>query len=486
MNAAQHKLGRWGLALLVLLLACSQAMAREIRLQGTVTCKEVGDVGARPARAILVVPQAFVNQAQLSSPEGLYRIDLPASRILDRTTRLHFRNEDQAIGTQSTQIWESQVRLFNDNHVFFVDTAEVEFPCAEAEADPGAMQQQLSFFREEPEPARALLDAGAAGGGAAVLASLPSFGGAAAGGPALPGGVFIVTGLSPSDSKAGQLPALAMSAWGVHPGFNLAPTRNITDASFWNGAALALSLRRAVEVMSDFDEFSRFSIAVPIGERYGVGVGVIRLSQEDRRTATLDIGATHTRSFELKETGVFVSAGVRLNRDADHPLAVGVTLKHLSQDLELAQLGDQVTNLGPDDPSWAPTRQDISKNDMDISLSYQATRRIKLGASVMSLRDRELIDETNTPRSQRAVGAGVSVALGRIHYGVDVIHRDTEGTDLAVGVDMVPFEHGRVALGYDSTFHNASLGLQYYWFTYNYSDDDVFGSTHMAGVSYRF
>lgn len=74
------------------------------------------------------------------------------------------------------------------------------------------MQKQLALFTEEPDKARLLLDAGAAGGGATVLASLPSFGGAAIGGPAGLGGTFTVTGISQSNAVAGQLSSVALSA----------------------------------------------------------------------------------------------------------------------------------------------------------------------------------------------------------------------------------------------------------------------------------
>ncbi|ALP53283.1 hypothetical protein Tel_09005 [Candidatus Tenderia electrophaga] len=472
--------------LLLALMVCSHASAREIRLQGTVTCKEQGDVGARPAQAVLVVPRQFVSQARLSDDQGLYVFDLPAARIIDQATTLHFRNAGQEIGQRTEQIWESELRRFQDRYVYFPDTAEVEVPCKVAEDTPQVMQQQLALFSQQTEQARVLLDSSAAAGGATVLASLPSVAGAAAGGPALPGGVFSVVGLSPSDAVAGRLSSIALSAKTTAPGFAFAPTRNITDASFWNAAALALSLRRGVNVASDFDEFSRLSLAAGVGDRYGLGIGVIKLKQEDRRTATLDIGTPHTRSFRFSETGVYLSGAARLNRDADRPLAIGITLKHMSQELDLARLGDQVTNLGPDDPTWDYNSVYVSKNDMDVSLNYRVNQHANIGLALMSLLNRKLTDGDGNERDQRAVGLGISIMQGRTHYGVDLIHREVEGSDIALGVNTVPFAHGHISAGYDSTYNNYSVGFGYYWFRYSYSDDDLFNSTHMVGVEYIF
>lgn len=214
---------------------------------------------------------------------------------------------------------------------------------------------------------------------------------------------------------------------------------------------------------------------------------MIKLNQEDRRTATLSGGgASITQPFEFDKLGVFISGGMLLNPQAEKPLALGVTLKYLKQDLEIAGIGDPVSATPGSDPVWDNNVVDDSKTDVDLSLSYQASPQLNIGLTLMSLLDEKLKDGNGEDRSQRATGLGASYKMGRTHLGAELVYRDEESeTDMAVGVNVVPFNNTQISAGYDSRYETTSLGLSYYWLTYTYNSSDIFDDEHMFGVNYR-
>jgi hypothetical protein len=270
-------------------------------------------------------------------------------------------------------------------------------------------------------------------------------------------------------------------------GFNFAPSRNLSEAVFWNAAAIANSSKpNNISLLANFKNNIKLSGYQQITRQFYLGLGGIYTKQDQFRKVRYDnlLDAVNHRE-KLQEFGVFLAPVYNIN----NRMSMGVTIKSLWQQfnnprlVDLQGFGGITYNFFVDDT--------INKQhfDADVSVSYKITSFLQAGVSVMNVAGTKLYADMFVPDSsnqtyvnQRAYGAGLCYKRGRLNVGVDVLLTDSGFYDASAGVNYVPFNNALIAGGY--TFKQKSFSvsfrLKHFKIAYIYDNNLVINDTKVG------
>jgi hypothetical protein len=269
-------------------------------------------------------------------------------------------------------------------------------------------------------------------------------------------------------------------------GFNFSPSRNLSEAVFWNAAAIANSSKpNNISLLANFKNNIKLSGYQQISRNFYVGLGGIYTKQDQRRQLTVQrVGSNDpndilsvTRSEKLEEFAVFLAPVYKINNN----LSAGVTIKSIWQHFNNPNLiaieSDFDNNINYnffiDDTIQ---RQNF---DVDLSLNYKITNSLQAGISVMNVAGTKLYanmfvrDSANQSYlNQRAYGVGLCYKIGRLNAGVDALFTDKEFYDASLGVNYVPFNNGLIAAGYAFNQQSFSISFRLKNFKIAYINDN--------------
>lgn len=267
-------------------------------------------------------------------------------------------------------------------------------------------------------------------------------------------------------------------------GFNFSPSRNLSEAVFWNAAAIAHSSKpNNISLLANFKNNIKLSGYQQISKNLYVGLGGIYTKQDQRRQLTVQkVGSTGTddifpviRSEKLEEFAVFLAPVYKFN----NKISAGVTVKSIWQQFNnpnlIAMEQDNRTNYNffIDDTI---KRQNF---DVDVSFNYKITNSLQAGVSVMNVAGTKLYADMFIPDSahqsyvnQRAYGVGLCYKIGRLNAGVDALFTDKEFYDASIGLNYVPFNNGLIAAGYAFNQQSFSVSFRLKHFKIAYINDN--------------
>ncbi len=264
-------------------------------------------------------------------------------------------------------------------------------------------------------------------------------------------------------------------------GFNFSPSRNLSEAVFWNAAAIANSPKpNNVSLLANFKNNIKLSGYQHISKRFYVGLGGIYTKQDQYRKVIysqvpLETTFAFSHREKLEEFAAFIASAYKINNN----ISAGISIKSVWQNFNNPKKGALVF----DNVSQIFFRDDDTINrqnfDVDLSLNYKITNFLQAGVSVMNVADTKLYadqfiaDSANqTFINQRAYGIGLCYKSGRLNVGVDALLTDKEFYDASIGVNYVPFNDGLIAAGYAFKQESFSVSFRLKNFKIAYINDN--------------
>lgn len=260
-------------------------------------------------------------------------------------------------------------------------------------------------------------------------------------------------------------------------GFNFSPSRNLSEAIFWNAASIANSSKPDnISLLANFKNNIKLSGYQQITKQLYIGMGGIYTKQDQFRIVKYnDLNDPVNHKEKLEEFAVFLAPVYKIN----NKISAGVTIKSIWQQfnnpnlVSLENFDNTTYNFFIDD---SIRKQSF---DVDLSLNYKITSYLQAGVSVMNVAgtklyaDMFIADSANqTYINQRAYGAGLCYKRGRLNVGVDALFTDKEFYDASLGVNYVPFNNGLIAGGYAFNQQSFSLSFRLKNFKIAYINDN--------------
>jgi hypothetical protein len=267
-------------------------------------------------------------------------------------------------------------------------------------------------------------------------------------------------------------------------GFNFSPSRNLSEAVFWNAAAIANSSKpNNVSMLANFKNNIKLSGYQQLSEKLYLGLGGIYTKQDEIRQVVYRKADDLVNGFtapvnhpeKLQEFAVFLAPVYKISER----LNVGVTGKSIWQQFNnpnlVAMERDNNVNYNffGDDTIY---KQHF---DADVSFCYKINSFIQAGVSVMNIAGTKLYADMFVPdsanqmyRNQRAYGAGLCFKKGRLNVGGDVLLTDDGYYDAAVGINYVPFNDALIAGGYAFKQKSYSVSFKLKHFRVAYIEDN--------------
>jgi hypothetical protein len=477
-------------------------LAKDIQIRGTVVCLESEDIAGRPASNILIVPHNFPEKSYLTNDDGLYAISV-SGRLINRNVILHYRNSIKDLMAPH-RFFISKDRI--EKGICILPTVELDYPCEMSEEPYLTMRSELYQFQQHPEEKLQILEkglAGAGGIGVLTLASLIPFVGVGAGGGGGSGGhsdgggdvpIFQelnIQEISKKEVADGRFISYGLFALSENMGFNYTPQRDLTEAVFWNPSAIANAYHSQITALSNLKGIHKFSGAFTIGDRFGLGMGYLVQKRREEREAQLEDGAILNNKFETHDEGLFASASIGFPSYFERPFSLGLTLKRISQRIEVpnrfvtqASIDGEVIST-----DWGKHTKQRDIYDIDISATLEATNALTFGAVLVSALDQKMENESGDDVGMRMYGVGASFQRKRYQVGVDMTlpeNPDNNGIVFGFGINVIPFNNVQVHCGYTTEYRSFSSGIRLWYFSYTYSNNDVYDENHFLGLNIKF
>lgn len=301
-------------------------------------------------------------------------------------------------------------------------------------------------------------------------------------------GLFKVTSIQPGKIKYGIFLHSSPMTNTDNNGFNFAPSRNLSEAVFWNASAIATSSKpNNISLLANFKNNIKLSGYQQITPKFYLGLGGIYTRQDQiRQVQVLGIGANNggttadgvNHPEKLQEFAAFLAPVYKIN----NRLSAGVTIKSIWQQFNNPNLMSMEQSGGSDNTTYNFFQDDSIRKqafDVDASLSYKISSFLQAGISIMNIAGTKLYADEFVPDSanqtyinQRAYGLGLCYKRGRLNVGVDVLLTDKEFYDASLGVNYVPFNNALIAAGYAFKQESFSVSFRLKHFKIAYINDN--------------
>jgi hypothetical protein len=436
---------------------------------------------------------------------GFFGISLPYNDIINKPLTINFYDYQGFIKSKSKYIYDEKIIRMEDILVFKFGEVKIDKNCELIEDDEclkaTAYLQQLrekEISKKEPLSNKSSVFSGVV---SALAFFYPTGGGSVAagsGGSSSPTTIEVIDirSISRKKNADGRMFSLALDGVAGNPGFQFSPTRNISDAVFFNSSAITFSSYNQVNIVRDFDEFWQVSSSFKLNNALGIGIGVLYLDREDNRTALTELNESASSSFKSEEWGAFLSLSRKISSD----ISIGLTAKYISQSLETPDKIEKITTdpgNGELNTNYNLLKDKIEgeKCDFDISGTYKISNRLQFGLSVMNIAGAELLTDDDEYVKLRSVGFGLSYKNRRVHLGTDIIAYQDGEADFSVGINIVPFSNAEINFGYGSAYQTFVAGAKYLIPkfvglhiapTYKFVVNDEFEGSHFFGLSGNF
>lgn len=471
-------------------ISAMQVSAQEVIIKGTLRCTNNGvSTSTRGATNIVIIPSfnPVAAVATTTTPQGFFQINTgwKAQDLKDKNVTLYIVTKCKACKTvERIFISEDLDKRNTDPTKMYVTVKNWKLleNCTNAEL-PDILSERL-LDSAHNLPAQDI--SGKAKGSSAMspVSFLNLIQKLVA--PVATGnqGLFNVISLDTGKIKFGIFLHSSPMTNTDNTGFNFSPSRNLSEAVFWNAAAIANSTKpNNISLLANFKNNFKLSGYQQITKQLFVGLGGIYTKQDQRRGLQAQkVGSSGdddilpvTRSEKLEEFAVFLAPVYKIN----NRMSAGITLKSIWQQFNnpnlvaLEQDGSTAYNFFIDD---SVKRQAF---DVDLSFNYKITNFLQAGITVMNVAGSKLYADMFVPDSahqsyinQRAYGVGLCYKRERFNVGVDALFTDNEFYDASLGVNYVPFNDALIAAGYAFKQQSFSLSFRLKHFKIAYINDN--------------
>lgn len=463
------------------------AIAQEVVIKGTLRCINNGTTSTRGAVNIIIIP-SFNPKAAVATtttPQGFFQVNTGWNTrdLKDKDVSLYIITKCSSCKKiQRVFISEDLDKRNTDPTKMYVTVKgwKILENCKESELPDMLSEKILDSAHHLPaQSVDGKAPGSAALGPVSFINLFEKLATAAATGNS---GLFKAISIQPGKIRYGMFLHSSPITNTDNTGFNFAPSRNLSEAVFWNAAAIANSNKpNNISLLSNFKNNIKLSGYQQINKQFYMGLGAIYTKQDEFRQ--IQVTDVSTESFtlpvihpeKLKEFAVFLSPVYAIN----NAISVGVTIKSVWQQFNNPNLIAMEQNNGTAYNFFRDDSINQHHFDIDASFSYKINSFLQAGISVMNVAGTKLYadmfikDSANQSYvNQRAYGVGLCYKRGRLNVGVDVLLTDKKLYDAAVGVNYVPFNDGLIAAGYTVRQKSFSVMFKLRHFKIAYINDN--------------
>lgn len=420
-----------------------------------------GQSSTKGAENIIVVPTFMPSKAAVtaSRPSGYFEFNtgVPITKLQDKMVTVYIVSHCSNCKETAKRIFisEDQDRQNRDDAKRYVTVKEwmLNTNCQQAELIPLAADSILRLIVKQPGQDLDKVSAATALTGAPAFLNFLTTLTSVVGATGFPQNIFKIDTLRAGEINYGEFLLASSLIHSANTGFNFSPSRDMSEAVFWNPSATANSRKpHNISLFTNFKNNVKLGGFYRINKKIILGGGVIYTMQDEFRKTVYKQGATFFRnedsvSMKLKEYAAFISPVYKVNNN----FSLGITLKSLWQDFNIPN-----TVFVNAQGKGTFTDNSIKKQhfDADLSATYKVTNALQLGINLMNLAGTELYadafipNQANIPlKKQRSLGFGITYKYQRLNVGADVLFTEDGLYDAAFGVNYVPFNNALLSAG---------------------------------------
>ncbi len=453
--------------------------------KGTVKCYIADDPrSTKGAKNVIVVPGFVPIKTGMTGTQGFYEINtgIPAEKLDGKYVLVYFISSCKTCESKrNVFVSEDQMRPDAKKNVsnLTLETMLMAAGCKNTELKPLQSDSIYNSFVKLPaqnlDNIAALNVVTATPGFLNLLTTLVTAGAVGGGSSNAEPNTIL-----PGKIRYGQFLLASPMSLSTNTGFNFAPSRDVSEALFWNPSALANNHHLwGVYASSNFRTNHKLSGFAKINEQLSVGLGGIYTKQDEFRPTNYQglNGTPATPLRSLKEYAAYLSPIYQINKK----LSVAVTGKSVWQTLDRpARINVSGSQQMPVN-TFIDSTDNLQKFDADISVSYKVSPSFQLGLNAMNLAGTELyadavaVKKLVVPVQQlRSFGLGACYKWKQFNFGTDLLFTQNDLYDVSLGVNYIPFNNALISGGFAFKQKSFSLAYRMKYFKVGYVNDNNF------------
>ncbi len=472
------------LALFFLVVANAQTLI----IKGKIKCLNESAHATKGAENIVVVPAFMPSKATIttSRPTGYFEFNtgMPISKLQDKFISVYVVSRCSSCKESAKRIFisEDQDRQNRNDEKRYVTVKEwmLQTNCNKAELVPLAADSILNLVVQQPGQNLDKVSALSALTGAPAFLNFLTTLTTAVGTIAVPQDSFFIQTILPGKINYGKFLLSSPLSQSANTGFNFAPSRDMSEAVFWNPSATSFSRKSAnISLLTNVKNNVKLAGFYHINKKFTLGAGAIYTMQDEfRKTiyfqAPISQRPEDSVSFKLKEYAAFISPAYKIN----NKLSVGLTLKSIWQDFNIP---DVVFVENSSKGTFYDSTIKDQYFDVDVSATYKISNAVQVGINLMNLAGTELYADAFISgqaaipiQKQRSLGLGINYKCQRFNIGADLLFTEDDFYDAALGVNYVPFNNALISAGIAVKQLSYSVAFRIKHFRLAYIDDNNF------------
>lgn len=466
------------------------AMAQPLVLHGRVWCLNRPNANSTSGVENVIIIPGFLPQKStltVTNPKGYYEINtgIDARKLEGKTIRLYLISKCSQCGKVSNAVFVSSDQLEQKGSppgYLPVDAWTLKSVCNTVELDPVKADAMLqTLLKQRNEDLNQLTAASALVAPTSLLNLITNL---ITSVPVQNVGNFVAQRfLDAGKIRFGSFLFSSALFQTSNAGFNFSPSRNLSEAVFYNPSAIAYSpVANNISAFTNLKNIGKLSGYFALNKKLTLALGGIYTQQDEiRRVAFKNQGGGGTVSIDsfflkAKEYAAFLSPVYKLN----DKLSVAVTAKFLAQEFSAP---DSLV-MGQDGNGNAFNtffNRTVTKHavDADVSFTYKVLPAFQIGINAMNVAGTKLYGQAFAAREQnrvevkqRTLGVGFCYKRKRLNVGTDLLFTENEFFDATIGINYIPLNNVLLSGGVAVKQGSYSLAVRLKHFRISYIDDN--------------
>jgi len=454
-------------------------------IKGKITCMNQNENSTKGAENIIVVPVFLPARSTitLTRPAGYFEFNtgVPIAKLQDKIVTVYIVSRCSSCKEIARRVFisEDQDRQNRDDTKRYVTIKDwmLNANCEKAELVPFAADSLLNAVIKQPAQDLDKVPAATALTGApAALNFLTNLATVVA---AAPAGNYSLVKLSPGKIQYGNFLLASPLMHSANTGFNFSPSRDMSEAVFWNPSAIAGSRKQNnISLLTNLKSNIKAAGYLHLNNNISLGGGFIYTMQDEFRKSffinTDNIASppkeVDSLGMKLKEFAAFISPVYKVN----NKFSVALTIKSIWQNFNVPY-----KVFATDASNIIDTSIKKQHVDIDISATYKIDNSFQVGINFMNLAGTKLYADAFVPgqavkpmQNQRSAGLGLLYKWQRFNAGADVLFAEDGFYDATFGVNYVPFNNALVSAGIAVKQLSYSLAFKIKYFRIAWINDN--------------
>jgi hypothetical protein len=421
-----------------LILFIGNADGQLLIIKGKITCMNQNANSTKGAENVIVVPVFLPAKSTITvtRPAGYFEFNtgVPISTLQDKTVTVYVISRCISCKEIAKRVFisEDQDRQNRDDTKRYVTVKDwlLNANCEKAQLVPFAADSLLNVVAKQPAQDLDKVSAATALTGTPValnfLTNLATVVAAA------PAGNYQLQKLLPGKIKYGNFLLASPLMQSANTGFNFSPSRDMSEAVFWNPSAIAGSRKpNNISLLTNLKNNIKVGGYLRLNNKISLGGGFIYTRQDEFRNSffiNTDNPANPAKevdslSMKLKEYAAFISPVYKVN----NKFSVALTIKSIWQNFSVPY-----KVFATDASDIVDTSTKKQHFDVDISATYKFSNSFQAGINLMNLTGTKLYADAFVPgqavksmQNQRSAGLGLLYKWQRFNVGADVLLQKT-------------------------------------------------------------